>query len=110
MEIDLPQTEQVEVTDQERRQERDDPANPENNVQDEAAFLIGHVPKGGRNWQPLPVEEAKQKAAREHIGAAFDRGRDDLRPPSLESWPGHNAMRDREEGKEQRIGEHRDRE
>ena len=87
-EEDLPQSEQVEVIDQKRREKHDGPSGPEDREQEPPANRIGHFPHDVRDGPPLPEEEAEEEATHEDIGAPLDCGRDDSRPPSLEPLAG----------------------
>src|SRR5262249_40936479 len=99
------ESEEAEVVYQETRDEHESPARPEDGLQEPAARRMTDVPDDGRNRQPLPEEEPEEKAALEHVRAPLHRGRHELRPPSLERGPGHDAMRDGGEEKQQRIDE-----
>src|SRR5690606_2424653 len=92
----LPEPEELEVIDDEGRDERDRPPcpvrSPDHLARDVALDRPDHLVEG----LPEPEEEPEYDAGRHHEGASLDRLGNDARPPALEPAPRHDAVLDAE--------------
>jgi hypothetical protein len=101
------QTEQVEMVDQERAREHQQPAQRRQSVQREARGFVLDVPQRLRQRPPLPEQQDQHQAGQQHVGAAFDRLRHDPRPPAFECRPRHAAVLHGEQAEQGEIDRQR---
>src|SRR5579872_6577811 len=69
---DLPQSEQLEVIDEESRDQQQGPADPESAGKYRPECRPAHVPDGCGDWTPLPEEQRQNGAGGEYERAALD--------------------------------------
>jgi hypothetical protein len=71
MQPHLPEPEQVEVIDEERRDEHEEPAGAEEPEERGAPDWVLHLPHDAADRPPLPEEEKERDARGEHVDAAL---------------------------------------
>jgi hypothetical protein len=99
----LRQAEQLEVVDQERAEEHQDPAEQTNASERHGERRLADIPDDRRHWAPQPEQADEDEARQQHVGAALDGGWHELRPPALEGLPGHDAVLQGEHGQQHEI-------
>jgi hypothetical protein len=92
------QPEQFEMVDQERAGQHDQPADEGQRHHCDRELRILDLPDDRRHRTPLPEQQVEGEACEQHIGAAFDRFRHELRPPLLELPARHHAVLNGEDG------------
>ena len=102
---DLMQSKQFEMIDQEGAGQNDQPAYQRQAYQRGRHAGILDVPDNSRHRPPLPAQQGKRKGCEQHVGAALDRFRHELRPPFLELATRHNAVLDRKQRHQKHIYE-----
>src|SRR5260370_17141287 len=106
--VDLLQPEQVEMVNQERRDQNDQPSEPEQSLQHKPPRRVLHVPRNTRqsDWAPLPEHQQQNQASDQHVGAAFEQRRHGLSPSALEPRSSHYTVLDREQTQQERLDTH----
>src|SRR5262249_27061507 len=104
---DLAQPEELEVVEEEGRDDGDQPAEVRQAHERRLRRPTRRRPdERRRDRAPPPEEEREQETGREHVAAALGGRGDDARPPALEARPRHDAVLHGEEREEQRVDEH----
>src|SRR5438105_3064386 len=96
IQIDLPESEEVEVVYEERADEHQRPAEEEERPQNVIPHRVLNVPHHVRQRSPLPEEQYEREARKQNVCAALDRLRHVPSPPALEPRSRHHAMLDGE--------------
>src|SRR5579883_1511725 len=97
IEVYLPQSEKIEVIDEERGDQRNQPTDHKEYPHGGYGSRLLYVPDSFLHRAPLPEEESEQQAADQHVGASLDRWRHEPGPPALEAWPRHDAVWNRKQ-------------
>jgi hypothetical protein len=105
VQVHLAQAEEIEVFDHESRQQHEYPAEREQRPQNRARQLVLDLPDDVRHRTPLPEQQYQRETREQHVGAALDGTRHELRPPLLEAGARHHAVLHREHAEQQRIDE-----
>src|ERR1700742_1694978 len=99
----LSQAEQLEMADQESTVKHDEPAEKASGNRDRDKRRRLDLPNDRRDWLPLPEQQQKRQARQQHIGAAFERSRGDVRKQLLEALSRHAAVLDGEERHQRKV-------
>src|SRR5215813_2678137 len=110
VEIDLPQTEEIEMVDQECADEDDAPTGEENNLKDKRQRWVANLPNNAEQRSPLPEQQRQSEARQQDVSAALDYLRHNLRPHLLKTWPRHCAVLNCEKTQQNRVDDQRLRE
>src|SRR5205085_3624304 len=107
IQVDLPESEEVEVVNEKRAEEHKRPADEEERPEDVAPRRVFNAPHRVRQRSPLPEEQYERKAREQNVRAALDRLRDKTRPPALEPRSRHHAVLHGEQAEQQRVNQQR---
>src|SRR5688572_13193322 len=107
VEYDLAKPEEVEVIDDERRQENDDESEGEERPDRQARNEILDFPDDRGDGPPLPVEKPEDDAREEDECAPLHLRGNDRGPPPLEPLPRHHAVLDPKEAEEGDVHDQR---
>src|SRR2546423_836949 len=105
IQVDLPESEEVEVVNEKRAEEHKRPADEEERPEDVAPRRVFNAPHRVRQRSPLPEEQYERKAREQNVRAALDRLRDKTRPPALEPRSRHHAVLHGEQAEQQRVNQ-----
>src|SRR5579885_1269539 len=105
----LPQTEQLEMVDQERGGEQNCPSHPERDGKQSSELGSTHVPNLRGYRPPLPEEQGQYRTRRHHECAALNVSRDYLRPATFEALTRHDAVLQGEEAQQCPVNHNRNR-
>src|SRR5947209_7348144 len=105
--VDLPESEEVEVVDEERADEHQRPAEEEERPQNVNPYRIFNAPKRVRQRSPLPEEQYEREAREQNVRAALDRLRHVPSPPALEPRSRHHAVLDCEQAEQHSVNQQR---
>ena len=104
---DLPQSEQVEVVDDERGIQDDQPAEEEQPPERSGRHGLLNLPDDRRHRAPLPEKQSQDQAACKDEGASLDRLGDEPGPPRLECRPRHDAVLHGEQSDQPEVDQER---
>src|SRR2546428_2314831 len=103
----LPQAEEIEMVDEEGADQHDAKAHQGESLQRDADLRRLDVPHDSTDGLPVPEEQDQRQAGEEHVRAALDGWRNDLRPHLLEALPRHHAVLDGEHREQDGIDDER---
>src|SRR3989475_9023723 len=103
----LPQAEEIEMVDEEGADQHDAKAHQGESLQRDADLRRLEVPHDSTDGLPVPEEQDQRQAGEEHVRAALDGWRNDLRPHLLEALPRHHAVLDGEHREQDGIDDER---
>src|SRR5437879_8152308 len=105
--IDLLHSKQAEVTYEAGADQNQSPSQRTKGMECSNGKRVCGIPHEVLDRLPLPVEKIEKQAGGEHIYAALNRRRDDLRPRALEPLTRHHAVLNREQAQQNAIDDER---
>ena len=100
---DLPKAKEIEMVDQERRDQNQQPAEDVHPHQQPATDRILYRPNHTSHWLPLPEHEEQGQTGEQNVRAPLGGLGNNLRPPLLETRPGHYRVLNRKQREQQSI-------
>src|SRR6267142_6057550 len=105
IEVDLPQSEEIEMIYEESTRQHSEPTDCEHTVERRTANGILYIPYLAADRAPLPEQEQEQETRKQDIRAALDRLRDKTGPCAFEPLASHHAVLDRKHQEQSGIYE-----